>query len=179
MDSLRKHELFEIEVLERLNSARSFESLVFGGGTMLRLCHELDRYSVDLDFWFVKNVDPDEYFENIKSFLGKEYELTYSQVKHYTLLFELRSKSYPNRLKIEIRRQVKECDHQERIAFSRYDTKQIVLRVHTLEQTMKNKVEAALSRGEIRDFYDLEFLLRRGISPKTEGTSSWIQRERL
>jgi predicted nucleotidyltransferase component of viral defense system len=54
MDILEKHEVFEIEVLDRLNSAKLLDPLVFGGGTMLRLCHELNRYSVDLDFWFVR-----------------------------------------------------------------------------------------------------------------------------
>ena len=51
MNIFEKHEIFEIEVLEKLKNARLLDSLVFGGGTMLRLCHELKRYSVDLDFW--------------------------------------------------------------------------------------------------------------------------------
>ena len=40
MDIFRQHEAFEIEVLDRMNSAKVLEPLVFGGGTMLRLCHE-------------------------------------------------------------------------------------------------------------------------------------------
>jgi hypothetical protein len=39
-----------------------------------------------------------------------------------------------------------------------------MLRAQTLAQTMINKVEAFLDRGEIRDCFDIEFLLRRGIS---------------
>ena len=53
MDILGRHEVSEIEVLDKLNSAKLLDPLVFGGDTMLRLCHELNRYSVDLDFWFV------------------------------------------------------------------------------------------------------------------------------
>lgn len=34
------------------------------------------------------------------------------------------------------------------------------------EQMMKNKVEAALERREIRDFYDIEFMLRKGAAIK-------------
>jgi len=45
-----------------------------------------------------------------------------------------------------------------------HSTKQIFLKTHTLEQTMQNKVEAFLDRGEIRDCFDLEFLLRRGMA---------------
>jgi hypothetical protein len=93
----------------------------------------------------------------------KNYEITDSQMKRFTLLFELRSGLYPKRLKIEIRREMKDCDYQEKIAFSRFNTKQVVLKAHTLDQTMKNKVRAFLNRGEVRDCFDIEFLLRRGV----------------
>ena len=163
MDIYRQHEEFEIEVLDKLNSAKLLEPLVFGGGSMLRLCHELNRYSVDLDFWFVKKVPAQDYFKKFRSAILKDYEITDSQIKHYTLLFEFRSTSYPKRLKIEIRREIKDCDHQEKIAFSKFSTKQVLLKAHTLDQTMKNKIDAFLDRGEIRDCFDIEFLLRRGI----------------
>jgi len=163
MDILKTHEIFEIEVLEKLKNARFLEPLVFGGGTMLRLCHELDRYSADLDFWFIRKVDPETYFRSLRTFLGEGYEVTDSKVKYHTILCEIRSNNYPKRLKIEIRRMVKECDFQERIAFSQNSAKQVILKVHTLEQTMKNKVEAAVDREEIRDCFDIEFLLRQGV----------------
>lgn len=84
-------------------------------------------------------------------------------MEHYTILFELRSYLYPRRLKIEIRRKWKESDYQQKIAFSRFSTKQVLLKAHTLDQTMKNKIEAFLDRGEIRDCFDIEFMLRRGV----------------
>jgi len=163
MDTYRQHEVLQIEVLDKMKSAKVLEPLVFGGGTMLRLCHELNRYSVDLDFWFVKRTSQKDYFHRMRRAFEKDYEITDSQMKHYTLLFELRSASYPKRLKIEIRRERKDCDYQEKIAFSRLSTRQVVVRAHTLDQTMKNKIEAFLDRGEIRDCFDIEFLLRRGI----------------
>ena len=163
MDILRQHEVFEIDVLDKMNSARMLDPLVFGGGTMLRLCHELNRYSVDLDFWFVKSIGQKDYFDKARKAFGKDYEITDAQMKHYTVLFELRSSHYPKRLKIEIRKERKECDYQQTIAFSRFSTTQVVLNAHTLEQTMKNKIAAFLDRGEIRDCFDMEFLLRRGV----------------
>jgi hypothetical protein len=163
MDISEQHEVFEIEVLDKLKSTRALESLVFGGGTMLRLCHELKRYSVDLDFWFIKKVSQNDYFDKVRSAFEKDYEITDSQIKHYTLLFELRSAIYPKRLKIEIRREISDCDYQEKIAFSRFSTRQVLLKAHTLEQTMMNKIGAFLDRGEIRDCFDIEFLLRRGV----------------
>lgn len=167
MDIFREHEIFEIEVLDKMKSARVLEPLVFGGGSMLRLCHELNRYSVDLDFWFVKKISQDNYFDKIRKAFAQDYEITDSQMKHYTLLFELRSAAYPKRLKIEIRRERKDCDYQEKIAFSRFSTKQVVLKAHTLDYTMKNKIKAFLNRGEIRDCFDIEFLLRRGVELPT------------
>ncbi|MFC1480037.1 nucleotidyl transferase AbiEii/AbiGii toxin family protein [Candidatus Omnitrophota bacterium] len=162
MNILRKHEIFEIEILEKLKNAKFLDPLVFGGGTMLRLCYELNRYSADLDFWFIKKVDLKSYFAKLRQYLENEYDLTDAQTKFYTLLFEVRSRNYPKRLKIEIRKAAKKCDFQERIAFSKYSTKQVILRAHTLEQTMENKIEAALERQEIRDCFDIEFLLRQG-----------------
>lgn len=163
MNTLEKHEVFEIEVLSHLKSGRFLEPLVFGRGTMLRLCYELNRYSADLDFWFVKKIDVKGYFQDLKEYLKKGYEITDAAIKFHTLLFEIRTKGYPKRLKIEIRKKQKQCDFQERIAFSKYSTDQVILKAHTLEQAMKNKIEAALSRREIRDCFDIEFLLRRGV----------------
>jgi hypothetical protein len=163
MDIFRRHEAFEIEILEKMNSTKVLEPLVFGGGSMLRLCHELNRYSVDLDFWFIKRTPQKKYFDNIQKAFEKDYEITDAEIKHYTLLFELRSVEYPKRLKIEIRRELKECDYQKKIAFSRFGTKQVLLNAHTLEQTMENKIQAFLDREEIRDCFDIEFLVRRGV----------------
>jgi predicted nucleotidyltransferase component of viral defense system len=163
MDIFKQHELFEIEVLDKMRRLKLLDPLVFGGGTMLRLCHELNRYSADLDFWFIKEVPEDLYFSKFKQLIENEYEITDSQMKHFTLLFELRSVSYPKRLKVEIRRKKHDFDFQEKIAFSIYSTHQIVLKALTLEQAMKNKVAAFSDRGEIRDGYDIEFLLRKGV----------------
>jgi hypothetical protein len=163
MDIFRQHELFEIDVLDKMRSFKLLDPLVFGGGTMLRLCHQLNRYSADLDFWFAKQTDQDTYFDKFERLFENVYEITHAQVKHFTLLFELRAGSYPKRLKIEIRREILNIDFQDKIAFSKFATKQIVLKALTLEQAMKNKVSAFMDRGEIRDGFDIEFLLRKGI----------------
>jgi predicted nucleotidyltransferase component of viral defense system len=164
MDILQQHEVFEIEVLDKLRRHRLLEPLVFGGGTMLRLCHELGRYSVDLDFWFIKRVSEGRFFSEVQKALEENYEITDSQVKYYTLIFELRTPSYPRRLKIEIRKGKRAFDVQEKIAFSRFSNRQVAVKAHTLEQSMKNKVDAFLDRGEIRDCFDIEFILRRGVN---------------
>ena len=163
MDILERHEVFEMEVLDRLNSSRLLDPLVFGGGSMLRLCHELNRYSVDLDFWLVKKTPQKNLFQKLLKNLGQRYEITDAKIKRFTTLVELRSAQYPKRLKIEVRREQKECDYQDKIAFSHFSATQVLLKAHSLEQTMKNKIEALLDRSEIRDSFDIEFMLRRGI----------------
>jgi hypothetical protein len=163
MNIFEKHEIFEIEVLENLKNARLLDSLVFGGGTMLRLCHELKRYSVDLDFWRIKDTAETTLFDKIKDVLQQNYDITDAQMKHFIILFEIRSGYFPKRVKIEIRKEIRDWDFQEKIAYSKFSTKQVVLKAHTLKQTMKNKIAALLERVEIRDGFDIEFLLRQGI----------------
>ena len=163
MDILQKHEIFEIEVLDRMKSGKMLDVLVFGGGSMLRLCHELNRYSVVLDFWFIKKTPHATYMNNLQKILAQAYEITDAEVKSHTILIEMRSRNYPKRLRIEIRKEINYCDFQERIAFSKFSTKQVILKTHTLEQMMKNKCAAFLDRNEIRDCFDIEFLLRKGI----------------
>jgi hypothetical protein len=180
MDTFKQHEVFEIEVLDRMNSAKMLDPLVFGGDSMLRLCHELNRYSVDLDFWFVKKVSQNDFFDKGLKTFEKYYEITDAQIKHYTILFELRSAQYPKRLKIKIRRELKDWDYQQDIAFSKFSTKQVVLKTHTLDQTINNKIEAFLDRGEIRDCFDIEFMVRRGVEiPLKEEKESIAFRKKI
>ncbi len=95
MEELKKQEIFEIEVLEKLKNWHLLDPLVFVGGTMLRLCYELNRYSVDLDFWFIKNVSVKNYFNKMEKLLKENYILTYAKNKFFTILFEIKSQNYP------------------------------------------------------------------------------------
>lgn len=164
MQDLIKQEQFEIEVIDRMNSGRLLAPLVFVGGSMLRLCYGLNRYSVDLDFWYDGRTSPDRFFEKCKDFLGRYYSFRDTQNKFYMILFELKSKSYPGALKIEIRKERKDFRTEDAIAFSRYSNLQIMTKVATLEDIMRSKVEALLDRNEIRDCFDIEFLYKKGIS---------------
>jgi hypothetical protein len=163
MQALQDLEILEIEILELLNSIKVLDYLYFGGGTMLRLCHNLNRYSTDLDFWLDKKSDPKSIFTKCKSSLSDAYQLTDSANKKFTLLFELKAPNVNRSLKIEIRKEQTNFDWERKIAFSRFTNKQVMVKALTLDQMMKNKIEALLSRKLIRDAFDLEFLLMRGI----------------
>jgi predicted nucleotidyltransferase component of viral defense system len=163
MQNLKQHEKFEIEVLGVLNSRKLLEPLLFGGGTMLRLCHGLNRYSVDLDFYFLKDLNTDEFNEKMLDCLSNRYNITDSAKKHFTMLYECKSNDYPQRLKIEVRKVRQEFKYEESIAFSVHSNEQVLLKTLTLEQMMKNKISAFLDRYVIRDCFDIEFLIKKGI----------------
>lgn len=163
MQDLIKQEQFEIKVLERLNSKRLLTNLVFTGGTMLRLCWGLARYSVDLDFWVTKSLDFRKLFNDLRNALAENYTITDSANKLRTILIELRNPSYPRSLKIEIRKELKKIKSRESISFSKHSSIQVKLRTVSLESMMEAKIEAFLNRKEIREIYDIEFLFKRGI----------------
>jgi predicted nucleotidyltransferase component of viral defense system len=163
MRDLIQHEQFELEVLDRLNSGRFLTGLIFGGGTMLRLCHGLDRYSVDLDFWSAKDNDWTTYYRKLEKHLLQFYTLADSANKRFTILFELKSPQFPRALKIEIRKEAKTIKTETCIAYSANSNVQVLIKTVALEEMMKSKIEAFLSRGEVRDAYDIEFLLKKGI----------------
>lgn len=162
MQDLIRQEEFEIEVLDRLRSGKFLDSLIFTGGTMLRLCYGLDRYSVDLDFWLYKEIETKEYFIKLRDYLQKYYSVRDAEEKFYTMLFEIRSKGYPRSLKIEIRKKVGPFKTELSIAYSRYSSIQVLVRTLSLEEMMRSKIEAFLSRREIRDLFDIEFLIKKG-----------------
>jgi len=165
MQDLIKQEQFEIEVLDRLNSGKFLDALIFTGGTMLRLCYGLNRYSLDLDFWLYRRVDIERYFTRLKEFLSEYYLIRDAKNKFYTMLFEIKAKDYPKSLKIEIRK-TESVKSELSIAYSRYSNKQVLVRTLPLQDVMRTKIEAFLNRKEIRDVFDIEFLLKKGIELK-------------
>ena len=163
MQALQDLEIFEIEVLELLNSIKVLDKLYFGGGTMLRLCHNLNRYSTDLDFWLNSLEDSKSIFLTIKNTIADNYKLIDAANKKFTLLFEIKTPSVNRSLKIEIRKEQIDFEWERKIAFSKYAHKQVMIKGLTLNQMMKNKIDALLSRKIIRDAFDIEFLLMRGV----------------
>ncbi|MDO9229371.1 MAG: nucleotidyl transferase AbiEii/AbiGii toxin family protein [Syntrophales bacterium] len=168
MRDLIKQEQFEMEVLDRLRSGRFLDRLVFGGGAMLRLCYGLDRHSVDLDFWLLnkngeKDFDHTAWFSGLLQFLARHYEIRDAAEKFHTLLIELKSPDYPRSLKLEMRKGVKMTKTDRAIAYSRHSSVQVYVRTIPLPEMMTSKIDAFLQRKEIRDAYDLEFLVKKGV----------------
>ncbi|MDO9547779.1 MAG: nucleotidyl transferase AbiEii/AbiGii toxin family protein [Candidatus Marinimicrobia bacterium] len=161
MDIFRTHEQFELDVLNGLNSARILPGLILGGGTMLRLCHGLDRYSVDLDFYLVKSDFGVGLLEKCVKALGRRLTIMDHQDKRNTILIELSSVHYPRKLKIEVNKVRSIKTWKPEIAWSPFSNMQVLVNAVTLSEMAEMKIDALINRKEIRDAYDLEFLLKK------------------
>jgi hypothetical protein len=163
MKRLEQHEAFEMQALQWLASKRLLGPLVMGGGTMLRLCHELPRYSIDMDFWFYRATEYGAFYERLSEAMKREWDVTDAWNKHYSIVLEIRRVQGSPRLKIEIRKDAAPRGvSEQKIAFSPHFPEQVLVRGFTLKQMLRNKVLSLIDRGEIRDAFDMEFLLRRG-----------------
>lgn len=165
---LQALEILEIEVLDLLNSNNVLNQLYFGGGTMLRLCHNLNRYSTDLDFWLKESADDKNIYELLVRIFQQNYSLIDSKNKFHTLVFQIKTPASKRSLKIKIRKEQGDFLWEKKIAFSRFTIKQVQLNGLTLEQMMKNKISALSSRKIIRDCFDIDFLYKRGVQIKAE-----------
>jgi predicted nucleotidyltransferase component of viral defense system len=168
VQDLIAQERLEMEVLDKLHRERLLQGFYFCGGTMLRLCHGLDRYSVDLDFWLADHLQADPVFREMERCLSSGYQLKDAAEKRFTMVFELRASRFPRSLKIEIRKDHPPAETETAIAYSPHANRQVMLRALTLRAMMELKTVALLDRGEIRDAYDMEFLVKRGICPQAD-----------
>jgi predicted nucleotidyltransferase component of viral defense system len=163
MEELIEQEKFEIEVLEQMSNGRFLSPQVFVGGTMLRLCHGLDRFSIDLDFWLIQDIDSKKYVKDLQEYFAMNYAVKDAAIKYYTIIFEIKSAHFRRNLKIEIRKKLQNIRHEKIIAFSKYTNRQVLVNALPAEDMMRSKIQAFISQKEIRDCYDIEFLLRRGV----------------
>jgi len=131
---------------------------------MLRLCYGLNRFSVDLDFWLIRKINVKKFFNEVKKSLEQFYTVSDAENKFYTLLYEIKHKNFPRCLKIEIRKESKKVQTEKVIAYSRYANSQVLLTAVSLKDMMVAKTEVFIQRKEIRDVFDIEFLLKKGIT---------------
>ena len=99
----------------------------------------------------------------LQQFLARFYEIRDAADKFHTLVIELKSPDYPRSLKLEMRKGVKMTKTERAIAYSRHSSVQVYVRTMPLPEMMTSKIGAFLQRKEIRDAYDLEFLVKKGV----------------
>lgn len=146
--------------------------LVFKGGTALKKCYGLDRFSEDLDFTCLKEID-------IKKIEGG--------LKRFNLKFELETKRYKDGLKIIFRingplyvgirnslcKLVIDLSFRENVllkpltkTIGRFleEIPQFDVFVMQEKEILSEKIRAIMARNKARDVYDLWFLLNKNIS---------------
>ncbi|MBI4015823.1 MAG: nucleotidyl transferase AbiEii/AbiGii toxin family protein [Candidatus Aenigmarchaeota archaeon] len=158
-------------------------TLIFKGGTALKKCYGLNRFSEDLDFTCVGKVDTKKLESGLKRF-GIEYEIE--------------TKEYENGLKIILRITgplylgVRHSICNFIIDFSFRENVTLKPLIKTVgrfieelpefdvlvmdeREILAEKVRAIMSRTKARDVYDLWFLLEKGVSFDKELTDKKLE----
>ncbi len=168
-------EYLQSKILEYIYGEKISKDICFVGGTALRLLHNLDRFSEDLDF-DVKQTD----FQNIKLLVKKIHrKLTnenvdvylyqnttakrdYYELRFENLLFELNISRNPSE-KLTIKLDFEsfwENLSKEVVLFQRYGFLTNVVTI-SLSQILTQKLYAYLNRAQTapRDIYDIVWLI--------------------
>ena len=175
-------EEFEVLLLKELFESKFGASLMFKGGTALRLAYNSPRFSEDLDFTLMAKVNSGKIIEFIKG-VGKKYPgIIAVEVyeKYYTIFALVKIKvEYLKRvfsIKIEIskreRRWRKDKDYSDKIIKSEVAPLTALARVASLELLLKEKEDAMKNRKAARDVFDYWFinqLLKREVKADFSG----------
>lgn len=161
-------EEYEILLLKELFESEFGTSLVFKGGTALRLAYASARFSEDLDFTAIKIIDPKKFINFLK-----EVEKKYSAIvniettnKFYTLFALVKIKeNYLNRafsIKVEIRKRkgkwIKDRDFKDKVIRSEVTPLTVLARVALLPKILQEKEDALKNRKAARDVFDYWYI---------------------
>lgn len=175
-------EEYEILLLKELFESEFGTSLVFKGGTALRLAYQSPRFSEDLDFTLIRDIDKEKFISFLKQ-IGKKYA-TIIEVesidKFYTIFALARIKeNYLERtfsIKIEVSKRkgewLKDKDYSEKIIKSEITPLTVLAQVATLQRILKEKEDALKNRKVARDIFDYWYinqLLKREIKVDFKG----------
>jgi predicted nucleotidyltransferase component of viral defense system len=181
-DAVREY--LQCKILEIIFKSKVGYKLVFIGGTALRLIHNTQRFSEDLDF-DNKNLTMKDWeylgLELSKSLnkLGYKIDIDtkcsknvfHHDIKFENLLHELNISPHPNtKLLIKVDSQDQGVDYQASTAIlSKFDTFTEV-RVAAPDILLSMKLKALMSREMGRDLYDISF-----IAAKTKPNYSFLE----
>jgi len=171
-------EEYELLILRNLMESALGNSLVFKGGTALRLAYDSPRFSDDLDFSLLTSV-PEEVFVHVaETVAGSLPQVTLVEAlsKRFTLfaLYNVRESYLPYafsvKLEVFTRPETWERgrDFDLRLLSSPITPISVLAQVATLERMWTDKQAALAARRQPRDLYDLWFIaqkLRRAFTP--------------
>jgi len=185
-------EYFQILVLSFIYSKKSYQNLVFYGGSCLKHCFGLPRLSEDLDFVDLKSkINLSELADDLKLYFEKEIGLKaktkvqkFRIYLKFPILFELGLAKKPESdfliLKVEIFKEFGFCRDYKIEAFPIFKLgKSILIKTFDLPTLMATKIRAILYRkwektdkaGKTlakvkgRDYFDLMWYLEKKVIP--------------
>ncbi|MFZ2455933.1 MAG: nucleotidyl transferase AbiEii/AbiGii toxin family protein [Candidatus Altiarchaeia archaeon] len=158
-------------------SRNTKRELVFKGGTALYKFYRLDRFSEDIDFSMVEELDVESMLDKVTTGLnsfGIEAEMKTKYQSHNTVMASIRAKgplytgSNQTLSKIEIDINLKsKTDLPPKVAnYSPLypDIPSYTIQVMKEEEILAEKIRAIMTRDKPRDIYDLWFLMNKGVS---------------
>lgn len=162
---LKEH--YQIFVLDVLYGSPFGGSLVFKGGTALRLVYNSFRFSEDLDFSLLKSLP----LLAFKKAVGRvprvlaEAKINDLYDKRNTLFaritFSSLFKPIPLGIKVEVNKDLKKIDYRAALIRSPFNNLEIVGQVYTLEQILKDKTRLLEERREPRDLFDAWYVSQK------------------
>lgn len=160
-------EYFQQLFLSYLYQEKGSNSLLFKGGTALRIIWQSPRFSEDLDFTGI-NVSIKKIEALMEGALAKmEMEGIQTEIVEskstsggYLAIFQFKTDEYESRIQIEVSLR----NGKKSVGIAVLIQSELVMPymlVHLKEEILVfEKIQACLTRGKARDFYDLYFILR-------------------
>jgi len=160
-------EYFQHLFLSRLYQEKDSESLLFKGGTALRIIWQSPRFSEDLDFTGVNTgrIKLETLMESALAKMEREgIRSGISESKEtsggYLAIFEFETGEYQSRVQVEVSLRKDKKSKGNTVLIQPELVVPYTL-VHLQEHLLVGeKIQACLTRGKARDFYDLYFILR-------------------
>ncbi|MFH1638485.1 MAG: nucleotidyl transferase AbiEii/AbiGii toxin family protein [Candidatus Woesearchaeota archaeon] len=156
-------------------SRRTKGELVFKGGTALQKAFSLNRFSIDLDFTQVKDIDTDSLVKGIASDLKAfGFSTSYSSKKKkmsicYNLqvqgpLYDGRERSLAKLLiEISLREELVLEPEVKEIVPAYPDIQPYLVTVMDIKEMLAEKIRTLVTRNKARDLYDTWFMLKKGV----------------
>lgn len=153
-----KHRDIMMNIVQDLFVSKYSNNIAFKGWTLCYFVYWLDRFSTDLDFDIIKNIEFEKDFLNtISQIIGKYWIIKEQYNKLNTYFFLLSYWDMEMNIKIEMNKRIRNSNKYDTINFFWIDIK--VMEKSTI---FANKLVALTDRNKVanRDFYDIYFFLK-------------------
>lgn len=146
-------------ILESICSSKYWKSIWFKGWTLAYFLYGLDRFSTDLDFDLLWDVDEIQMIKDIQIILSAHGTVKDYHNKERTLFWLLDYGTWEMNIKIEINKRTRKNDH--------FSLKKILwTEIFCMDEwsVFANKLVALIERKRTvsRDLYDINFFFRKG-----------------